>query len=90
MLECRSTETSGPCGFAPINREKHKSPIDKICDSIRERRNMEKALKELDEIEVIKNKPQHERSLEEKIKLANYYAKVVVGNAPSVEPKYIA
>ncbi len=76
-------ETSGSLGaFAP-NRKKANTPFGKISEDIKQYRKM----KALEEIETIKNKPASERTLDEKIKLANYYGNVVYDKVTSIDPK---
>lgn len=79
-------ETSGSLGaFAP-KRKKANTPFGKIGEDIKQYRKM----KALEEIETIKNKPASDRTLEEKIKLANYYGNVVYDKITSVDPKIYA
>ena len=76
-------ETSGSLGaFAP-NRKKTNTPFGKISEDIKQYRKM----KALEEIETIKNKPATERTLDEKIKLANYYGNVVYDKVTNIDPK---
>ena len=69
----RRCETSGSVGMIPFKG----TPIGKAIEKTREMQRVKEIQKELAEIEKIQNKPAEERTLEEKIFLANHYSKLV-------------
>ena len=89
MITNGFSETSGSLGKYAPQRDVYKSPTDKVNDYLKDRRALKNLIKEKEEIDVIKNKPQSERTLEEKIKLASYNAKDFLENLPKPEPKYV-
>ena len=83
IMRLGCAETAGSMGaFAP-NRNKSNTPFGKIGEDIKQYRKM----KALEEIETIKNKPASERTLDEKIKLANHYGNLVYDKVTSIDPK---
>lgn len=89
MITKGFSETAGSCGYFAPNREGHKTPIDKICDSIKTKRQVKKVLKELKEIDEIQAKAPEKRTLEEKIKLVNNYGNVLLEKLPEPQVKYV-
>lgn len=89
MITNGFSETSGSLGKYAPQRDVYKSPTAKVNDYLKNRRALKNLIKEKEEIDVIKNKPQSERTLEEKIKLASYNAKDFLENLPKPEPKYV-
>lgn len=81
----RAAETSGPLSIFGPKRDKFKTPLDKINESLKLRRE----LKNLQKIEDIKSKEPSERTLEEKILLAQSYAEDTIDKILVVEPKYL-
>lgn len=90
MITKGFSETSGSVGYFAPNREKYKTPLDRINEQIKRQREFSRHEKIEKEISEIKNKPQESRTLEDKIKLAAYNANKFVTNLPMPEPKYLA
>lgn len=71
-------ETSGSCSVVarkPSDYGKY-NPIQRAAEKAKIRRE----IKDLKKVDKIESKPPEERTIEEKIFLANYYAEKVVGN----------
>lgn len=79
----RCFETAGSLGNTSF-KGRQEPPMNNVFNDVQELARAEKLMKHLKKIDEIQNKPSAERTLEEKIELANHYGKVFLAKVADI------